>query len=124
MEDVIYMLIVDVRRYIGHLIYKWFGTMNFIRRIEWRNMLEWFHPKEGEKILDVACGGGTLSCKIAEKGCEVQGVDISESAINRAKHLAEREKVACKFEIGSAEDLPYPDGYFDKIVCSSSLEHF
>ena len=113
-----------MRKYIGHLIYKWFGTLNFIRQIEWRNMLDWLEPKEGEKILDIACGGGALSLKIAEKGCEVYGVDLSEDAINSAKRLAEREKIACKFEVGSAEDLPYPDGYFDKVVCSSSLEHF
>ena len=113
-----------MKKYIGHLIYKWFGTLNFIRQIEWRSMLEWLDPKEGERILDIACGGGALSLKIAEKGCEVCGVDISEDAINSAKRLAEREKIACEFEIGSAEDLPYPDGYFDKVICSSSLEHF
>jgi SAM-dependent methyltransferase len=49
---------------------------------------------------------------------------MSEDAINNAKRLAGREKSACEFKVGSAEDLPYPDGYFDKIVCSSSLEHF
>ena len=65
-----------------------------------------------------------MSLKIAEKGCEVHGVDISEDAIKGAKRLAEREKMACEFEVGSAEDLPYSDGYFDKVVCSSSLEHF
>ena len=113
-----------MRKYIGHLIYKWFGTLNFIRQIEWRNMLDWLEPKEGEKILDIACGGGALSLKIAEKGCEVYGVDFSEDRINSAKRLAEREKIACEFEVGSAEDLPYPDGYFDRAVCSSSLEHF
>ena len=113
-----------MKKYIGHLIYKTMGTTEFIRRIEWRNMLKWLDPKEGERILDIACGGGNLSLKIAEKGCEVYGVDISEVAINSAKHLAEREKMVCKFEIGSAEDLPYPDRYFDKVICSSSLEHF
>ena len=35
-----------------------------------------------------------------------------------------RERITCEFEVGSAEDLPYPDGYFDKVVCSSLLEHF
>ena len=100
------------------------GTTEFIRRIEWQNMLEWLDPKEGEMILDIACGGGAFSLKTAEKGCEVCGVDISENAIKSAKRLAEREKIMCEFEIGSAEDLPYPDGYFDKVVCSSSLEHF
>jgi ubiquinone/menaquinone biosynthesis C-methylase UbiE len=113
-----------MKELIRHLIYKTMGTLNFIRRIEWQNMLEWLDPKEDERILDIACGGGALSLKIAEKGCEVYGVDISEDAINGAKRLAEREKIACEFEIGSAEDLPYPDGYFDKVICSSSLEHF
>ena len=49
-----------MKKYIGHLIYKWFGTPDFIRRIEWRNMLEWLDPKEGERILDVACAGGGI----------------------------------------------------------------
>jgi ubiquinone biosynthesis O-methyltransferase len=113
-----------MKKYIGHLIYKTVGTPGFIRRIEWRIMLDWLDPKEGERILDVACGGGVLSLKIAERGCKVYGIDLSVNAINSAKRLAEREKMACKFEVGSAEDLPYQDGYFDKVVCSSSLEHF
>ena len=109
----------NFRNYIGHLIYKWIGTPSFIRRIEWRSMLEWLDPKEGEKILDVACGGGALSLEIAERGCEVHGVDISEDTIKGAKRLAERERIACEFEIGSAEDLPYQDGYFDKVYVFS-----
>jgi len=46
-----------MRKHIGHLIFKIIGTPNFIRIIEWRSMLEWLNPKEGERILDVACGG-------------------------------------------------------------------
>jgi ubiquinone/menaquinone biosynthesis C-methylase UbiE len=115
---------VEVGKHIGHLIYKIIGTSTFIRRIEWQTMLEWLEPKEGERILDVACGDGALSLKIAERGCEVHGIDMSEDTTSYAKRLAEREKIACVFEVGSAEDLPYPDEYFDKIACSSSLEHF
>ena len=59
-----------------------------------------------------------------KRGCEVYGIDISEGEIKYAKRLSERGRIACKFEAGNAEDLPYPDGYFDKVVCSSSLEHF
>lgn len=100
------------------------GTLNFIRRIEWRTMFEWLSPKENEWILDVACGSGILSLKIAERGCNVHGIDSSENAIKNAKNRAERENIACEFEVGSAECLPYQDRYFDKVVCSSSLEHF
>jgi 2-polyprenyl-3-methyl-5-hydroxy-6-metoxy-1,4-benzoquinol methylase len=60
-----------MRKYIGHLIHKTVGTLNFIRQIEWRNMLECLDPKEGERVLDVACGGGELSLKIAERGRKV-----------------------------------------------------
>ena len=82
-----------MKKYLGHLVYKWIGTLNFIRRIEWRIMLEWLDSKEGERILDVACGGGTLSLKIAERGCKVHGIDLSVNAINSAKRLAERERI-------------------------------
>ena len=91
--------------YIGHLICKTMGTPRFIRRIEWRRMLEWLAPKEGERILGVACGGGELSLKIAERGCEVSGIDMSESGIEHAKRLAEREGITCKFVVGSAQEL-------------------
>ena len=113
------MLMVNEK--LGHFVYKTVGASSFIRRIEWRSMFEWLNLKEGEKILDVACGRGTLSLKIAERGCEVHGVDISEDAIKGAKRLAEREKIVCEFEVGSAEDLPYADGYFDKVICKFFL---
>jgi ubiquinone/menaquinone biosynthesis C-methylase UbiE len=110
--------------FIRHLTYKWIGTPNFIRLIEWRTMLEWLDPKDGERVLDVACGGGVLSLKIAEKECEVHGIDLIEDVISRAKNLAEIEGISCEFEVGNAENLSYPSEYFDLVVCSSALEHF
>jgi ubiquinone/menaquinone biosynthesis C-methylase UbiE len=106
----------EMRKYIGHLIYKIIGTPNIIRITEWRSLFEYLSLKEGERILDIACGAGELSLKIAERGCVVYGIDLSEKAINSAKRFAEREKIACEFEVGNAGDLPYPDGYFDKGV--------
>ena len=113
-----------MKNYLHQAVYKTMGTTEFFRRIEWQSMLEWLDPKEGEKILDVACGVGTLSLKISEKGCKVYGIDVSEDAINHAKHRSERDRIPCEFEVGDAEDLPYPNEYFDRVVCSSSLEHF
>jgi len=115
---------MNVRGYIGHLIRRSVGTTNFIRIIEWRSISEWLNLDEGDKVLDVACGDGILSLKIAERGCSVCGIDISENAINRASQLAKRDKISCEFQVGDAECLPYADGCFDKIVSSSSLEHF
>jgi len=113
-----------IKEQIGHLIYKTIGTPSFIRRIEWKSVLEYLDPKECERILDVACGGGVLSLKIAERGCKIHGIDTSEDSVKRAKRLAEKEGIICEFVVGSAENLPYPNECFNKIVCSSSLEHF
>ncbi len=115
---------INLKSYLGHIMFKSVGTTSFMRRIEWRSILEWLDPKEGEKILDVASGLGQLSLKIAERGCNVYGIDMSETAINGARHLAERENIAAEFEVADAQRLPYPSSYFDKVVCSSSLEHF
>ena len=117
-------MFTGIKAYISYLIFRTMGTTTFVRRIEWRKILEWLNPEEGERILDIACGVGELSLKIARRGGEVYGIDTSEAAIKFANRLSERAKIACEFKIGDAEHLPYPDDNFDKIVCSSSLEHF
>jgi ubiquinone/menaquinone biosynthesis C-methylase UbiE len=110
--------------YLRYLIYKTLGTAAFARRIEWRRMMRWLDAQKGEKILDIACGAGELSLKIAERGCEVYGIDLSEEGIKSARRLSKRVKARCEFMVGDAERLPFADGCFDKIICSSSLEHF
>ena len=117
-------MIVGIKRSIGYILFKVIGTASFVRRIEWRKIFQWLDPGKSERILDVACGVGQLSLKIAGRGCEVYGIDMSEDAIDYARYLSKRVKIVCQFQVGNAEHLPYPDGYFDKIVCSSSLEHF
>ena len=38
-------------------------------------VLELLKPKSGETILDLGCGDGALTLKIAEAGATVQGID-------------------------------------------------
>lgn len=49
-------------------------------------------PQKGERILDLGCGTGQLTAKIAESGADVTGLDSSRAMINEAKrrfpHLA------------------------------------
>lgn len=42
-------------------------------------------PQNGELILDLGCGTGTLTNEIAESGAKVIGIDSSENMINQAK---------------------------------------
>lgn len=48
-------------------------------------VLDLLAPKAGERILDLACGDGVLTAKIAEAGASVYGVDGSADMIAAAK---------------------------------------
>jgi ubiquinone/menaquinone biosynthesis C-methylase UbiE len=109
---------------IRYLMLKILGASAFARWLEWRKLLRWLAPQMGEKILDIACGDGELSLRIADKGADVYGLDMSAEGIASARRLAKIAKLNCEFTVGDAERLPYSDGFFDKVVCSSSLEHF
>ncbi|WP_442922060.1 class I SAM-dependent methyltransferase [Microcoleus sp. ARI1-A3] len=49
------------------------------------SLLELLYPKAGEQILDLGCGTGQLTEKIAQSGAFVQGIDSSLSMISTAK---------------------------------------
>jgi 2-polyprenyl-3-methyl-5-hydroxy-6-metoxy-1,4-benzoquinol methylase len=71
-------------------------------------------------ILDVGCGYGTFIIGCArELGSNVAGVDPSNMAIASAK----KEWPSGRFEIGTAEALPFPDACFDTVVSIEVVEH-
>ncbi len=49
------------------------------------SLLELLAPQAGEKILDLGCGTGQLTAKIAESGAFVQGIDSSLAMISTAQ---------------------------------------
>jgi ubiquinone/menaquinone biosynthesis C-methylase UbiE len=80
-----------------------------------------------DKIIDIGCGAGGLSRKlawIATEG-EAVGIDISEGYIEKLNRSKEKGKSDdyknLVFVLGSAEDTPYPDNYFDHAVISESF---
>ncbi len=50
-------------------------------------VVELLAPQPGEHILDVGCGDGVLTAKLAAMGCHVIGVDSSPAQINAATKL-------------------------------------
>jgi 2-polyprenyl-3-methyl-5-hydroxy-6-metoxy-1,4-benzoquinol methylase len=40
----------------------------------------------GERVLDVACGSGTLMAALSTKGCRVSGVDLSPAAVSLVRN--------------------------------------
>ncbi|MEH2453428.1 methyltransferase domain-containing protein [Nostoc sp.] len=49
------------------------------------DLLKFLNPKPGESILDLGCGTGQLTEKIAQAGAEVMGVDHAATMIEKAR---------------------------------------
>ncbi len=57
-------------------------------------VVEWLAPVPGETILDLGCGDGALTAKLAAGGVEVFGIDNSASMIEAAQKLGLNVAVA------------------------------
>lgn len=84
---------------------------------------DWF--SKGAKVLDIGCGNGWISVKIAENGHKVWGLDSSSTAIAEAKQLAGEKELekSVKFQVGDALDLPYKNEFFDALVDRGLFHH-
>jgi trans-aconitate methyltransferase len=48
-------------------------------------LIEWLAPRAGERILDLGCGDGALTERLAGRGCELVGVDTSAALVAAAR---------------------------------------
>lgn len=67
----------------------------------------------GSHVLDVPCGHGRLSNRLAGRGYEMAGLDRSEAFLEMARADAAERGVEVDYRRGDMRDLPYPDDSFD-----------
>jgi len=73
--------------------------------------------------LEVGCGEGELSMRLARRGLAVSGFDIADEVVLEARRRAEAAGLAIPFTVGSALDLDPPAQAADLVVCCEVLEH-
>ncbi len=71
-------------------------------------------PQEGERILDLGCGEGTLGLEITRHGASVLGVDLS------AEMVAKARKNGLEAEVMSVTQIPF-DAEFDAVFSNAML---
>jgi arsenite methyltransferase len=89
-----------------------------------QTLLDMCQLEATSRVLDVGCGGGNTACLIAEQyGSPVQGVDISEVMIAKAKERARRQGLedTVEFRVADAFELPFEDNSFDAVIVESVL---
>lgn len=83
------------------------------------------HVKEGDNVLELGCGPGTLAIHCAKKGAKVVAIDISEEMITFAKEKSQKEGIAdnIKFITGDFTqlDLLLTDIKFDIVISTLAL---
>jgi ubiquinone/menaquinone biosynthesis C-methylase UbiE len=87
-------------------------------------VIDWVDPTPGKRILDLACGPGTLSYRLARDvspGGEVVGIDLARGMIELARREAPTD-LPVRFELMDMEDLRFPDSHFDAAVCGHGLQ--
>src|SRR5207237_3614044 len=70
-------------------------------------------------ILDVGCGPGYVSAAAAERGAKPIGLDFSAEMIAIAKKMFPR----IEFRRGDAQNLPFANASFDRVVANFALLH-
>jgi ubiquinone/menaquinone biosynthesis C-methylase UbiE len=81
-----------------------------------------FSPEKHHRVLDVGCGTGNFSLKLAGYGCEVTGIDLSEEMLAQARHKAEGIKPEMLFKRMDVYNLEFPDNHFDGVFSMAAFE--
>jgi ubiquinone/menaquinone biosynthesis C-methylase UbiE len=74
------------------------------------------HSREPQRILDLACGTGTVSLLLASRGYELVGVDRSAAMLDVARKKAAAAGASIQFIESDLRDFTVP-GSFDLVIC-------
>src|SRR5215472_5081923 len=89
-------------------------------------VLDGLRLRNGSRVLDLGCGLGDDTFKIAERvgaSGSVTGVDVSTSMIDEARRRAEKRGLPVDFEVGDSQALRFDSGTFDGVRAERMLMH-
>lgn len=77
-------------------------------------------PQPEGVCLDIGCGTGNYTITLAHKGINMVGVEPSTLMLEQAKTKSQ----SVKWQLGSAENIPFTDNYFDGAIGTLTIHHW
>jgi ubiquinone/menaquinone biosynthesis C-methylase UbiE len=118
--------------YIHSLRYQWLNRFyDPVVRLSTREsavkkaLVSFLPPLNQGKVLDLACGTGTLSrvIKTAKPAFNIHGIDGDKDMLDRARKKARMADLDIYYDHGFAQQLPYDDSTFDVVTSSLFFHH-
>lgn len=84
-------------------------------------------PRDGEHILDLACGTGVITREVANSGISpgsMTAVDHNAEMLDVARELASQAGLEAEWLQADAAHLPFEDARFDVALCQQALQFF
>lgn len=98
---------------------------DFVEVLTWPATERLLHIRPGERVLDVACGNGLTSRRLAALGAEVVAFDFSEELIAHARRRTVEHAKHIQYLVLDATDeqalLALGEGRFDAALCAMAL---
>jgi 2-polyprenyl-3-methyl-5-hydroxy-6-metoxy-1,4-benzoquinol methylase len=96
----------------------------YVHLVQRRALAPWLRVAPGMRALDVGCGVGRWTRRLARGGADVVGIDHAAAMIAEARRRTEGDDRAarCRYQVADIADLQI-DGRFDRILCVTVLQH-
>jgi SAM-dependent methyltransferase len=87
-----------------------------------RDLLSRVDVNPGQEVLDVATGTGNIAIRAAAAGAQVAGLDLTPELFDTARRRAAQHAVTVEWVEGDAEELPFEDGRFDRVLSAFGVQ--
>jgi ubiquinone/menaquinone biosynthesis C-methylase UbiE len=112
---------------LGFCLYNWgFRVLGRRRHEAFRQrIIELANLHDTSDVLDVGCGTGLTTLRIADQhpACKVYGIDLSPKMVQAARDSAAERGLDVGLCVGSITDLPFPDESFDVVLTNIMFHH-
>jgi ubiquinone/menaquinone biosynthesis C-methylase UbiE len=95
-------------------------SIAFWEKVLFRDGRQWVCSRAQGEVLEAAIGTGR-NLTFYPAGVRLTGIDLSPAMLERARERAGELGMEVDLREGDAQDLPFPGGSFDTVVCTLSL---